>query len=945
MKTDLLVLGSGVGGMKVALEAASRGLEVVLLERSPFLGGEITYLERQFPTDRCLMCQMLPTSVRVGEGEYCLRRSFRYPGVTVLTCSELLKLEGQEGDFTAVVRKTPRGVNEERCIGCLKCVEVCPTETPDEFNPFSYRKAVFLKGPDPIPPVPAVDRSICNKCGKCAEVCPTGAVDLAGEGGELELSVGAVVVATGFVPFNPAVLTQYGYGRFKNVLTAFDFERMLSPLGPFWPFRPSDGQVPKKVGFLLCVGSREKDWEPCSSSCCMIALKQARLIKERLPESEVVLFYMDMRAYGKGYHWYLEEAKQRGIRLTRGRIPKLWEDPISKRLLLRYMEGQAVKEEAFDLVVLVTGQRSPEGLEVLSQVLGLERDPWGFIKATGIRTTRPGVYVCGSASGPKDIADTITEALAVASEVSQGKRGKGNRERPSFGPYEGLELILCSCGGELPVQILLEQLKGEFDRITVKEYLCLERGNGFGDRKVVIGACGPYWYKEKVRTSLGIRLDRLEWVNLKAAFKTQGVEVLLGLLLGAKERLRRAKEVRHLEPCPTFSVVVLGGGLCGLHVALGLAREGLTVHLVEKEGELGGVMREYVALREELNALLKELEGTQRVKVYLRSCLKKVVGVGGRFTVEIERADGRNEQIEVGAIVIAVGSKRVFPKRFLPFKDTRVMSQRELWNDLALGRELKGTVLMLLCGEMRTKERPWCNRYCCEEALRNALVLREQGVEVFILFKDMMSYGLKESLYFEARRRGVVFLRYEEEPELEVSDKVKLRVNGIELEGDLLTVSEMEVPCEENGALARTLGVDLTPQGFFKEAEPKFRPVDVLVEGVFICGGCHSPRSFDEAKVQAKAVVQRVMAFMSQRAQGFPISYVEERRCSGCRLCVKTCPYGARYLDEEEKVVKVVASICQGCGTCCSLCPNGASKLEGSREEQVLSALEAMMGR
>lgn len=945
MKADLLVLGSGVAGMKVSLEAASRGLEVVLLERFPFLGGEITYLERQFPTDRCLMCQMLPTSVRTREGEYCLRRSFRYPGVTFFTYSGLLKLEGQQGNFKALVKKTSRGVKEEKCIGCLRCIEVCPKEGPDEFNPFSLRKAIFLKGPEPIPPVPAVDWSLCDRCGNCAQVCPTGALDLAGKEEEVELSVGSVVVATGFVPFNPMALTQYGYGRFKNVLTAFDYERMLSPLGPFWPFRPSDGQVPEKVGFLLCVGSRDRDWEPCSSSCCMIALKQARFTKERLPEAEVALFYMDIRAYGKGYHCYLEEARQKGIRLIRGRVPKLWEDPVSKRVLLRYMEEGEVKEEAFDLVVLLTGQRPPEGMEVLSGILGLERDQWGFIKAAGIRTTRPGVYVCGSASGPKDIADTITEALAVASEVSKGRRGKGDKGRPLSGPTEGLELILCSCGGELPVQMLLEELEGRFDRITVKEYLCLEEGNGSGERKVVIGACSPYWYREKVCRSLGIPPNSLEWVNLKAAFRAQGAKVLSDLLLGAKERLRRTKEGVRLEPHPFPSVVVLGGGLCGLQVALDLAREGLTVHLVEKEGELGGVMREYVPLKEELATLLRELKEVEGVKVYLKSRLKMLTGVGGRFTVEIERDEGGVGQVEVGAIVVAVGSKRVFPESFSSLKGTKVVSQRELWNDLALGRQLKGTVLMLLCSGVRTKERPWCNRYCCEEALRNALVLREQGVEVFVLFKDMMSYGLMETLYFEARRKGVVFLKYEGEPEVEVSDRVKVRLNGIELEGDLLTVSEMEVPREDNWELSRLLGIDLTPQGFFKEAEPKFRPVDALKEGVFICGGCHSPRSFEEVRLQAKAVVQRVMAFMSQRALGFPISYVEERRCCGCGLCVKACPYGARYLDEEEKVVKVVASMCQGCGTCCSLCPNGASKLEGSREEQVLSSLEAMLGR
>ncbi|MCJ7664537.1 MAG: 4Fe-4S binding protein, partial [Desulfobacterales bacterium] len=277
MKKGVLVIGSGVGGLKAALEVAARGTQVYLIDRSPFFGGEIVQLERQFPTNRCCLCQMLPTTNRVEEGEYCLRRDFYHPLIELIPSAELVGFSGKEGNFKARIRQQARGVTEELCTSCQKCIEVCPAETVDDFNLFGKRKAVSLRGLQPVPPIPAIDWEICTRCGKCVKVCPTNAINLKMADEERELAISSVILAPGFTEFDPEPLTQYGYKRWKNVVTSIEWERILSPIGPFSKGmkRPSDGKDVKKVAFVLCVGSRERRWDFCSAACCMYSVKEA----------------------------------------------------------------------------------------------------------------------------------------------------------------------------------------------------------------------------------------------------------------------------------------------------------------------------------------------------------------------------------------------------------------------------------------------------------------------------------------------------------------------------------------------------------------------------------------------------------------------------------------------------------------------------------------------
>jgi len=484
-----------------------------------------------------------------------------------------------------------------------------------------------------VPPVPAIDWGLCDRCGRCLEVCPTGAVDLEGRHEDLELEVSSVVLAAGFRPFDPRELTQYGYGRFANVLTSLEFERMMSPLGPGRLFRPSDGRPPEKVAFLLCVGSRERSWTPCSAACCMVAMKQARLAKELKGDLEVAIFGMDFRAFGKGYHRYLLETQDRGVRFVRGRVPKLWEVPQSKGLLVRSLEGERVVEEEFDLVVLSTGQRPPEGWRGLAEVLGVELDPWGFVRTedpAGVKTSRPGVYVCGPLSGPKDIPDTVTQAQAAALEAARGAVPSlpEVRELPpqEEGPRVGL--LLCRCGGELRLDGLRGCLEGEgFSGSWEADFLCLGKGvpELQGVDRLVVGACSPYWFRRRGLEALrGVDPQMVEWVDLRGLFRVHGPEAWEA----ARSRLIMA-----------------------------------LVHLVERQGELGGVLRGRPSMRGVLEGLLAEVQRSPRIEVHLRSEVVAFRGQAGDFSAII-KGEGAERQVQIGAVILATGAEEYRPQGF-----------------------------------------------------------------------------------------------------------------------------------------------------------------------------------------------------------------------------------------------------------------------------------------
>jgi len=1001
----VLVIGAGIGGMKCSLDLAESGFKVYLTDQSPFIGGTLAQLDKWFPDNGCGMCKILPVFSRDESSQFCLRRGFSHPNIELLPLSSVDQLDGGAGDFQANLRIKPRGVKEELCTSCDRCAQVCPVEVPSGFNEgLEKRKAIYLRNPLAISSGYTIDWDACTKCGACVEKCPTGAIDLSQEEETRKLDVGAIVLSAGFEEFNPKPWTQYGYKRYPNVITSIQLERMLSASGPTGGeiLRPSDNQPPRSIAFLQCVGSKTKERDYCSSACCMYAIKEAILAKEKNPELDIEIFYMDLRAFGKGYYRYYEQAKEEfGVKFTRCRIPTVKQDPTTDSLFFTAVAANGgLTRREFDLVVLSIGQiPSPRFFE-LSQVLGIELNKWGFCKTQELsptETSKEGVFVCGSASTPKDIADTLVEASAAACQVSKllsSQRGQliTTKDYPDELDLSQTEarvaIFLCSCGDEISSAV---DMKGMLDFAKILHsvvyveqisYLCqkdtLEQVKAkikeHEANHVVFAACSDITYKKLFIDAIrdvGLNPSLLELVDFRELLssinpdhKKQSMEKAKTLVTIASERVR-TKEPLHLVPQNVeHQALVIGGGLAGLTAALSLAEQAFEVQLVERTAELGGNLRHIFSILEggDPQALRQDLinsvEENPLIHLHTETEVIKGSGYAGNFEVVLKDKNSANELIRIGAIIIATGGEAYKPDEYCYNESERVVTQAELEEQMASGKldALKlGSVIMIQCVGSRNEERPYCSRVCCSQALKNSLNLKDRNpeIDIVVLYRDLMSYGFKEEYYSQAREKGVLFINYDLDRKPEVASNgerpvvqtIEPTTGGVlKIETDLLVLSTGIVP-NENNILAKMLNLELTEDGFFKEAEVKFRPVDFVNDGIFLCGLAHSPRGITETIAQAQAAAQRAASILSRERleSGRIVSEVNERRCSGCELCVSACPYNARFKDTDKGVVVVIEALCQGCGACVAICPSGAAKLRGFTDKQVFSVMDAVI--
>jgi heterodisulfide reductase subunit A len=1017
----VLIVGGGVAGVKAALDAAEAGRTVYLIERRPHLGGTLLQLEKWFPTDDCGLCKVLPTITGRTTTEHCLRREMIHPRVQLLTGSTIKALEGERGAFTAVIERTPRGVIESRCTGCGLCVPACPVDVPDAFQEgLSTRKAIYVACPQSFPNVYAIDWEACTKCGECVKVCPTSAIELESQGEELRLDVGAVILTPGFEEYDPSPMSEYGYGTYPGVVTCTQFERMRSPAGPSEGMltRPVDAAPVRSVAFLQCVGSRDASHPYCSAACCMHAIKEAQLAKDLDDSIETDIYFMDIRAPGKGYYRYQTDAEAAGVNFIRCRVSGLRSDPATGALHVSYeTEDGELKSKDYDLAVLSVGQTPPPGAAELADAVGIELTDEGFCKLTDvarIKTTRPGVYVCGSFGEPSDIPETVVAASACAAEaladtapsepVEAGRggppepggaslsssyagaesQGADTEGRPVEGQPPRVAVVLCRCGGEisnsLPVDEFAEDMAGVpgVAWAGVIDYPCLPEGldqlcaaiADTGITWLVVGGCVPYRYENLFRRELASRIgfsgtvevvDIREHVTWVHAAGDDATSKALDLLRMAVERARRTR--RRVSSAPgewQRKMLVLGGGVAGLTSALHAARRGVEVDLVEKSGELGGQVRHATTLFSGIDPvrlltdLKEQVQASPSITTHLDTEVSGFAGKAGDFSVSFSGPEG-SWRGEYGAVVVAVGADEYRPELYGLGQYETVMTQREFSAALAAGdAEGLGTIVMVQCVGMRDDEHPYCSRFCCAQALHNALGFLDKNpnAQVFVLYRDMMTYGLLEELYEEARRRGVVFVRYrlEDPPVVEFRNgKPMVRTRDIVLGEDLLVPADLLVLStgaapSDHEQLARLLGVERDADGFFAEANVKFRPVDFLKDGLYVCGLANSPRSVAETVRQAIAAAGRaVTLLLGEGPVSRPVvAEVVERLCSFCGTCVKACPFEARYMDDEKRVAVVWEHLCQGCGACASACPNGASKLRGYTENQVFSMLSVL---
>ncbi len=971
----VMVVGAGIGGSQAALDLGDSGYKVYLIESSTSIGGVMPQLDKTFPTNDCAMCICSPKLVETG----------RHQNIDLSINCEILDVSGEAGNFTVKVKKKSLYINPDICTGCGVCGRNCPVEAIDVFNEgLAKYHATSVKYPQAVPLVYAINKDICIGCGVCAGVCKAKAVEYEREDEEVDINVGAIVLAPGFDEFVPREANKYGYGIYKNVVTSIEFERILSASGPYAGrvLRPSDGDIPEKVAFLQCVGSRDYTGEGqpyCSSVCCMYTAKEAVIAHEHQHEVKPTIFSMDIRAYGKDFDKYIIRAQEEyGIRYIRSRISSVTEVPETKDLRLRYeTEDGKVIEEIYNMVVLSVGLNPPDDAKYLAEKFGIELNEFGFAKTdvfNPVQTSRTGIFACGAFSQPKDIPETVTQASAAAGCVHQilyEKRGTLITEKtlpPEIfvaGQPPRIGVFVCHCGinigGYVDVPEVTRYAK-TLPNVVMSDrnlYTCSADTQGiikgkieeFHLNRVIVASCTPRTheplFQETIREAglnrylfqmANIR-DQCSWVHMKQP--EEATQKAKDLVRMAVNKARKIAPIDRIKLGVTKKAMVIGGGISGMVAALNLANQEIETHLVEKETELGGFAKHIYHTLEggDVQAYLKDLieqvKSNKFIHVYTNAEIETLDGYIGNFKSSVIHGSKKERaEFEHGVVIVATGANEYKPKEFLYGQNKKVILQSEFEEMLNTDSAIKNkkSVVMIQCVGSRNDEHPYCSKMCCAEAIKNALLVKKlnPSTEVIILFRDIRTYGFKEKYYRKAREEGVIFLRYDENnpPEIITEDSslnVKVsttKAGNLSIPADLLVLSAGIVASyEENEELAKMLKVPLNDDNFYLEAHVKLRPVDFATEGIFVAGLAHCPKTIEDSISQANAAVSRACTILSKdeiEAEG-KTAVIDISRCIGCGMCVDNCAYNAIELIEDRRF-GLVASINKALCKGCGAC-------------------------
>lgn len=772
---------------------------------------------------------------------------------------------------------------------------------------------------------------------------------------------------------------------------------------------PETGKPVRKIAWFQCVGSRDAQAgaEFCSNVCCMISIKEAILAKEKFgPDIETTIFYMDMRTIGKSFDEYKRTAQQENqVRFVRARIHSLSQDPGkgAGSLVTRYADLQGViHEDDFDLVVLATGQRPAGQMTDFAIKNTIGTNPWGFVETqpfSMIETSRPGILSGGSLSGLKDIGESVTCASAAALGACKIMHGAGRRtiddidgDDPAIPARENPRIltVLCSCGNAVSQKFDVETLQAglgripEMESIELMDKLCVDEGRtALIDRiekthpnRLVLGACLPCIQKQKIKElgkmsklhpSLVETLDMVSVLNRNSDFQipeaTQCLERELKKLI-SRARFKNPMPVEGVESNQT--ALVIGGGIAGITAALSIADCGYHVDLVEKNDTLGGNLLwmdktvDGLDIQAYLVEKVKQLEFHEHVTIHKRtnvdgSAVNDSGGMAGEFATVLNKDDDRRETIFHGVTILATGGNQAPLELTFDDPSKKVLTQKEFEiavQDRKIDPGNLNSVVMIQCSGTRDEKRNYCSRVCCIRALKNALFLKEKNpdVQIFILYRDMMSYGFFEEYYTRAKNLGVLFFQYDPEnkPMTEVNESgclVKTRDflldMPVEIKADCVIHATGILP-DLPQALADQYGATLDAFHFFREADPKFRPVDSMNYRVFSCGLSLKPCTIDEAVSSAQACAVRAIRILSHSrlVSGKTVADTHTATCSMCEMCVDNCPYGARFVDTLEEKIGIDPGACQGCGVCAAVCPSGSAVLEGFDACQMLDVID-----
>lgn len=851
----------------------------------------------------------------------------------------------------------------------------------------------------------------CCECFQCVEACKAEAVTIethAEKEKNVSIDVGSVILAPGFKSFDPSDIDTYNYANYPNVITSIEFERILSATGPFQGHlvRPSDRKEPKKIAWFQCIGSRDLnrcDHSYCSSVCCMYAIKEAVIAKEHAGNGlDCAIFFMDMRTPGKDFERFYESARdQHGVRFIRSRVHTI--DPAGEDdLTVRYLtENGELQSENFSLIVLSVGLQTPPELIELSNKLGIELTDGNFCKTDSfepVTTSKEGIYVCGAFQGPKDIPQAVVDASAAASaagEILSDARNTTTKtaeiipETDITGQRPKIGVFVCKCGiniaGVVDVPAVTEYAASlpYVEYVTNNLFTCSQDTQDSmaqiikekGLNRVVVAACTPKTHEPLFQETLinaGLNKYLFEMCNIRNQDSwvhkdnpDLATEKAKDLVRMSISKVALMEPLEEAELAVNQTAMVLGGGISGMASARSLARQGYETHIIEKSSSLGGqalnLYHTYDGgdIQEKLAKLVDEITKDKKIHVHLNTTITEVDGFVGNFKSTLSN-NGDGEVLEHGIAVLATGAKQLEPDEYSYGQDPRILSSLELdrkfiENDPVI--DSLNTAVFIQCVGSREPDRPYCSRVCCTHSIENALELKKRNpdMSIFILYRDIRTYGEREYLYKEAREKGIIFIRYslENKPKVKVAkDFIKVTVldhildRTIEISADMVTLASAIIPNRDE-KLANFFKVPLNDDGFFIERHAKLGPSDFATDGIFLCGMAHYPKPIDESIAQGRAAASRAVTLLAQEkvyTSGI-VAKTEPPICSSCGVCISICPYSAPSFTEEGPFsgkAEINPILCKGCGLCVASCRSGAIHLKGFDNDQIFAQIYAM---